>query len=93
MTPEEIRLFIAGRLLPKIRNGFTETDFLDAWNALGAAGRQAIIGSAIAGNTSDAGQHIEAMLNNHARTKASDRATQITADGTLNAAEFSEVFG
>lgn len=93
MTPEQVKAYIADRLAPKIRATLTQSDFTDAWQALTPAERDSIIAAAIAGNTADAGEQLGQMLNRFARAAALDRANVIVSDGSMNLAEFGEVFG
>lgn len=93
MTPEEIKQYIVNKLAPKIRATFQEPEFLAAWGALDTAERTALIQSSLASDDEAAGRHIRNMLNSYARDLARNRADEITANGTMDLAEFSEVFG
>ena len=92
MTAEEIRDFITARLFPKKRAALVQSDFSAAWAALSSADKDALIASAIAGKVEDTGKHVQAMLNTYARGLAEIRADEITADGSLDIAEFNEIF-
>lgn len=92
MTPEEVRALIAGRLKSKKRAALTIADFLAAWQALSESQKNQIVQSAIAGRTADAGQGLSVMLDRYSASLAEARAEEITADGTLNLAEISEIF-
>ncbi len=93
MTPAEIKTFITSRLFPKKRGALTRADFNTAWQALTDAERDSIVSAAISGNTEDTGKQVEAMLNQYARGLATTRADEIVANGTMDLAEFTEVFG
>ena len=93
MTPEEIKSFITSRLFPKKRAALSPADFTDAWQALDPAKREALVNAAIAGKIEDTGGHVASMLNDYARALAATRADEIVANGTMDLAEFTEVFG
>jgi len=92
VTPEEVKALIAGRLKPKKLAALTIEDFLAAWQALSESQKNQIVQSAIAGRTADAGQGLSIMLDRYSASLAEARAEEITADGTLNLAEISEIF-
>ena len=92
MTAEQIKEFIARKLFSKKRAALTQADFISAWGDLTSGEKDALIASAIAGNTEDTGQHIAAMLNRFAQALAVTRADEIAADGAVNLAEFNEIF-
>ena len=93
MTPDEIKDFITSRLFPKKRGALTRADFNTAWVALPDSHKDALVAAAIAGKTEDTGAHVEAMLNNYARSLAATRADEIVANGTIDITEFNEIFG
>jgi hypothetical protein len=92
MTPEQARKFIADRLFQKMRGSLTADDFGIAWASLPEPRKQAIASQAVKGNIEQTGRNIQAMLADYAREKANVRADNIIADGTINLAEFSEIF-
>lgn len=92
MTPAEAKAFIADRLTPKKRAALQTADFVTAWQALTPAAKDAIVASAVAGKSEQAGQQIEHMLLAYARSLAEIDADTMVADGSLTLAEFSEIF-
>lgn len=92
MTPAEARKFIEDRLTAKIRASLDRDDFQTAFGNLPPAARDQIIGAALERNGSALAAGIDRMLDIYARQQANTRATAIIADGSLDLAEFSEIF-